>query len=489
MAKLTAIIDIGSNSARLVIFQKTSRFGFHLLTQHKSRVRIGEGAYQQNGYLQKIPMQRAYETLKAFAKIIDEYQVHKTLCVATSALRDAPNRSHFIDRVKKDLNIHVKVIDGALEARYGAIAASNLLPVKDAVTIDIGGGSADMARIKNGKISETFSLDIGTVRLKELFTDGTINIPKAKKFIHKELARLPESFKSKTVIAIGGTARALAKGIMETEDYPLDKIHAFEYLYSDQAEYFDRIINSDLAKLKNLNIKEARFDTIREGALILKSILEHIGSRRVITSGVGVREGVYLHERLRKHKDRFPKDINPSIRSIKDRFDIVDLPLGNKFNIAGKLFEIFADSFNGTSHDKQMLMYALNLSNIGKMLTIYKEHQHAFYIAMQELNYGFTHQEMMTIALILRSKGKKYYKSLYKQYKILLPQKKKLQWLVFVYTLSLIIHENSAKAKVTFDFQKGILTIKGDFVSRLIKEEIDNLVLPNKILTIRVERK
>jgi exopolyphosphatase/guanosine-5'-triphosphate,3'-diphosphate pyrophosphatase len=86
MAKRTAIIDIGSNSARLVIFEKTSRYGFHLICEQKSKVRIGEGAYEKEGYLQPIGIKRAYLTLKSFLHTIDKYQANKTLCVLRSLM-------------------------------------------------------------------------------------------------------------------------------------------------------------------------------------------------------------------------------------------------------------------------------------------------------------------------------------------------------------------------------------------------------------------
>jgi exopolyphosphatase/guanosine-5'-triphosphate,3'-diphosphate pyrophosphatase len=96
MAKRTAIIDIGSNSGRLVIFEKTSHYGFHLICEQKFKVRIGEGAYEKGGYLQPPAIKRAFLTLKSFKHTIEKYQVHKTLCVATSALRVAPNGLAFV---------------------------------------------------------------------------------------------------------------------------------------------------------------------------------------------------------------------------------------------------------------------------------------------------------------------------------------------------------------------------------------------------------
>ena len=175
MAKRTAIIDIGSNSARLVIFEKTSRYGFHLICEQKSKVRIGEGAYEKDGYLQPIGIKRAFLTLKSFIHTIDKYQAHKTLCVATSAIRDAPNGKTFTEWIKKELGLSIKIIDGKQEAIYGAIAASNLLPIHNAISIDIGGGSSDIALIKNGKIIDSYSLNIGTVRIKELFFDKALS--------------------------------------------------------------------------------------------------------------------------------------------------------------------------------------------------------------------------------------------------------------------------------------------------------------------------
>ncbi len=482
MAKRTAVIDIGSNSARLVIFQKTSRYGFHLLCQHKSRVRIGEGAYQREGYLQPLPMERAFQTLASFKTILDDYRVHKTLCVATSALRDAPNRDAFIHRVYKEIGIHIRVIDGESEAQFGALAASNLLPIDDAITIDIGGGSSDMARIVKGRIVEKVSLNLGTVRIKELFTHTTIDIEKAQRYIDAELERLPKRFISKLAVGIGGSARAFAKGFMATHAYPFDKLHAFTYRVEEAIPYLNTIIHSTIPGLKHTTIKANRYDTIREGMLIFEMILNRIGAKEVITSGVGVREGVYLATLLPKGNPYFPKGINPSVQSIRDRLDLLDLPLGNKKKLAQKLFELFAAKFKGDKHDLKMIHYALALSDIGKMLTIYKEHEHAFYVAMHELNYDFTHEEMLLIAMLLRSRGKKYHKQSYKKYRQLLPKKSKIKWLIFLYTLVLILHENSAKARIEFLLDHETLRIEGEGITYLMKEQIKDLFLPEKLV-------
>ena len=126
MSKVTTIIDIGSNSMRMVVLQKSSRFSFSLINETKSRVKISEGCYENNGNLQDIPMQRAYESLKSFLNISHALKSRKIICVATSALRDAPNSKVFISRVQKELGLNIKVIEGEKEAYYGGVAALNL---------------------------------------------------------------------------------------------------------------------------------------------------------------------------------------------------------------------------------------------------------------------------------------------------------------------------------------------------------------------------
>jgi exopolyphosphatase/guanosine-5'-triphosphate,3'-diphosphate pyrophosphatase len=486
MAKRTAIIDIGSNSARLVIFEKTSRYGFHLICEQKSKVRIGEGAYEKGGYLQPIGIKRAFFTLLSFLHTIQKYQVHKTICVATSALRDAPNGKLFVQWIQKELGLSIKIIDGKKEAKYGAIAANNLLPLYDGITIDIGGGSSDMALIKKGNIIDTYSLNLGTVRLKELFFDKKMSHKKinqeAKAYIEMELEKIPTHFKSNIAIGIGGTARTLSKGIMKRSEYPLDKLHAFSYDIDHFRDYLDAIPLSSAKNLKRFGLKKNRYDTIREGTLIWNAILSHIGANSVISSSVGVREGVFLEQSLKQENLKFPISINPSITSILDRFKPhinIESKKKNKLKIASTLYQELQIEINDQKQYNPELLWALKLSTIGKTLTIYKSHQHAFYIAMQELNYGFTHEQILLISLLLRMHGKELlHKPLFQSFESLLPKKQTLLWLSFIYTLTVLLHEASNSANIKFTYKNKTLLITSDKPLYLAKEKIKALEKP-----------
>ncbi len=484
MAKRTAIIDIGSNSARLVIYERTSRYGFHLICEQKSRVRIGEGAYAQEGNLQPIGIERAYLALQSFIETTKKYRVHKILCVATSALRDAPNGREFVAWIRTHLKLSIKIIDGNEEAKLGAIAVNNLLPIDSGITIDIGGGSSDMSLIEDAKIIETCSLNIGTVRLKELFFDQNQPMDRAREYIAKELERLPDSFRSKLAIGIGGSVRTLSKAIMKRSGYPLDKLHAFGYSVEDEIEYLTTVANADMCSLEELDIKRARFDTIREGTLIFIEILKKIEAKEVMSSGVGVREGLFLKDLLRHSRLQFPVGLNPSTQSILDRFDNLtpkSSSYSHRFKVASRIYQLCYEEFGLPYEYLNALKVALKLSNIGKTLTIYKSRQHAFYIAMQELNFSFSHRDMLLISLLLRTCGNSILKKqLFEKYRDILPPKEHMKSLSFIYNLTMLLHENSNEAGVEFSYSDNLLTIESNQSLYHAKESIGLLERPYK---------
>jgi len=150
---------------------------------------------------------------------------------------------------------------------------------------------------------------------------------------------------------------------------------------------------------------------------------------------VGVREGVFLEQLLKEDNLKFPYMINPSINSILDRFnplDNIEKKKKSKLKIASKLYAKLQIDIKDEQRYESELLCAVKLSSIGKTLTIYKSHQHAFYIAMQELNYGFTHEQMLLTSLLLRMHGKELLnKPLFQSFEPLLPQKQTLPLVKF----------------------------------------------------------
>lgn len=468
MPKRVAVIDLGSNSARMVIFERTSRLGFFIFREYKIKVRLGEGAYENGGVLQQKAMDNVFSAFSEFKHLIKFYGVKKVLCVGTSALRDAPNAKDFIKRIFEKLALNLRVIDGKTEAFFGGIAALNLLsPLQEATTLDIGGGSAELAKIQNGKIIDTISLNLGTVRLKELFSDkNKSNLA----FINERISQIPEHFKSDDLIAIGGSLRAISDSIITKTNHPIKTLHNFSYKFDEQKDFINAIIASSVENLKDFYIKKDRFDTIREGASIFVSIADKLGIKSVFTSSAGVREGVFLSNLLRPGIT-LPKNFNPSIRSLQDRFCQKNSQIALKF--ANKLFKELSPLHKLSPN----LMFELGVASriFDTTISLNLEPKHGGYMIRNGINYGFTHNQKALIAAIIEyyDKGEVVFEA----YGDLLPDVWAVKWLSYILLLSQNFGERS---NLDFKFTQNRLEIYGVKDCFMLKDNVNKLIKPSE---------
>ena len=485
MAKTVCVIDIGSNSVRMVVYEKTSRFAFHLLHEAKSKVRISENAYQNGGELQEIPMQRAFEALKDFKTIAASYRSRKILCIATSALRDAPNKNIFLSRVQKELQLNIKVIDGTKEAYYGGVACANLLARQEnALTIDIGGGSTELSVIRNKDISNTLSLDLGTVRLKELFFDQGKS-EDAKAYIDHKLAQI-QTLEVSAIIGIGGTFRSIAAAIMRKTKYPLNKLNGFECDAKLFALFLQDILDADPGRLKKIGIAPDRFDIIKPGALILQRVLEKFQVNTLISSGVGVREGVYLCDLLRNANHRFPQNYNPSLRYLLDSY-LYDTSYSKHLSfLSKKIFDLCHEDLGIERSLRLELDTAAKLYPIGTSIHYYSKNKHSYYLIQSALEYGYTHAQILTIASLARYAKRKLPSTTHlKYYKTLLPETKTLKALSFILSVAIaLLSHRPRNIDFALSFEKGVLFVKSQDALYLSKEAYAKL---HKIKGLRVE--
>jgi len=467
-----AVIDIGSNSVRMVIYERTSRFAFHLLYEVKSKVRLSEHIYENNGNLQEGPMQRAFEALKSFTTIIKSFNARKTLCVATSALRDAPNKKDFILKVRDKLKLNIKVIDGEKESYFGAIACANLLPKQNnALSVDIGGGSTEFAIINDKNVSNTISLDLGTVRLKELFFDKQ-DIKAATKYIDKKLAAL-DGLDISTIIGIGGTFRAISIAVMKSSDYPLKKVHAYECSEKEFNKYLSLILDANENELKDLYIKQNRFDIIKPGALILSRLLKKLDINNIITSGVGVREGVYLSDLLRNSKDKLPLNYNTSVRYILDTF-VENKNFSNQLNqLTKQIFDLTHNYLKLDKKYREELSVASKLYISGASINFYHQNRHTYQILKSALEFGYTHQESLLISTLTKAKLSSSHKA---KYKSLLPDEDTIEKLKFILNISdALLSHRPRNIDFNINFKDDVLNIVANDKFYLSKINVENL--------------
>ena len=254
MSERIGIIDLGSNSARLVIFHIYHNSAYNLVYEQKESVRLSEGT-DHTGMLQADTMEFALETLRIFADTCHRYDVGAKIAVATAAVRNAVNGQEFLKRVQAETGFTFDLLSGTEEAYYGFLGIINTLPEENFLQFDLGGGSIELAWVKNRQIQESISLPFGSVNTTEkLQTQDQINpksLEELQKFMQKELGSIPWLKKAKglPLVGTGGTIRTIAKIDQRRKKYPFPKLHNYRMGAISYSEIWKEMIQSNLKSL------------------------------------------------------------------------------------------------------------------------------------------------------------------------------------------------------------------------------------------------
>ncbi|HEX6391337.1 MAG TPA: hypothetical protein VFZ89_17875, partial [Solirubrobacteraceae bacterium] len=280
----TAVIDMGSNSFRLVVF--TAADGWWKRTDEiYLPVRIGEGL-ESTGKLGKEPMKRALEAAEVFAHFCAATGLgaDRINAVATSAVRDASNQTAFLERVQDETGLKVRVLSREEEAYYGYLAAVNSTTLADGAVLDLGGGSLQLVEVLSRHPGRLGSWPLGAVRMTEHFlAEDDPPAKKARKALRAHVRELLEHDAEwlpragRELVGIGGTMRNLAAAIQAEAGKPsLGGIQGFEIergALDDLIELLADVPASERGDIKG--IKYARADLILAGAMVVQAVLEH----------------------------------------------------------------------------------------------------------------------------------------------------------------------------------------------------------------------
>ena len=308
-----AVVDIGSNSVRLVIYEGPWRHAAALHNE-KSICAIGRNMVS-TGDLDQEGMAFALETLARFRELCEGHEVRSVGAVATAAARDAMNGRDFIRRAEKALGSAIRVLSGEEEARIAAEGTLSGILDADGLVADLGGGSLDMVTVKDGKTGSAATLPFGPLRLMDV---AGANLNKARNMVEKGLDKLDfaKSLKGRALYAVGGIWRALAHVDMDERNYPLRVLHHY-VIPSGRAVKLCRVVSGlsrkSLERMRS--VPKRRAEALPYGALVMEEMIRGFGLKEVVVSAFGLREGV-LQRKLKPEeaaKDpliAFARDLN-----------------------------------------------------------------------------------------------------------------------------------------------------------------------------------
>lgn len=294
-----AVVDIGSNSVRLVVYDGLRRSPTPIFNE-KILCGLGRGLATK-GRLAEDGVVRALSALRRFRALSRQIGAKHVFAVATAAAREAENGSEFVARAEKALGAGIKLLSGKEEARLAALGVISGIPYADGVVGDLGGGSLELIDIKDGRLREGVTLPLGPLRLMDV-SGGSID--KARRIVDEALINsgMLSQLKGRTFYAVGGTWRNLAKLHMAQSHYPLHVLHSYRLARAQAISLSGLVAQLSPASLRDVReVSKSRADTMPYGAMVLERLLAHSGAGGVEVSVYGVREGL-LYSKLTSRK-------------------------------------------------------------------------------------------------------------------------------------------------------------------------------------------
>lgn len=391
--KRTAIIDIGSNSVRLVLYEGQKEIEnikvFAQLRRH----------LDASGNISGEGIENLLETLDEFSKMIKFYEVKNVLCGATATVRQAKNKAEIQKLVREQTGLKMKIISEYEEAFYGCQAIINSTPITNGYTIDLGGGSTEVTLVLDRKLAHYHSFPFGAVSLKQQFVAGNTPTPEELEnisaYIQQQFRTLPWiEANHYPIYAIGGSARNLARAHQNLIGYPLLGEHLYQMKLEDLTHVQEQFNDLGFELLSHtVGVHKDRADTIIPAVQTFIELAELTKTQGFYLSRKGFRDGLVApdHEML-------------DLKAIRKNSVAAIVGPSPLYKVAKQLYKQLKI---GDGED-EFLEYAMALYNVGTRISKVDSRAHSFYfIANQPMN-GFTHKDRVMLALLAsyHSRGK-----------------------------------------------------------------------------------
>ncbi len=402
-----AIIDLGSNTARLMIAQFTRDRVFKITDEVSRRVRLGEGI-AGGGRLRSAARSRALDAVRMFKSFCDAQGIDHILPVATAAVRDAGNGARFLEEIARATGLNFRLISGEEEAFYSTVGVINSLGLFDGIILDVGGGSAEIGLIRGGTFTKGASTPFGTVRTTETYFPGPEVSAGQTKRLDGDIDQALEGIgwlKARGTVPIagvGGVVRALVRIDRMERKYPLGLVHGYDLKRRRLEKLIERIAAMPVSERSRRipGLQKEREDIILAGAMIVAAVMRKTGARRLTVSGQELREGLFYEEAFK------PASRPDSIGRLR-RFTILNLArlygyegahTGQVARLSLSMYDQLQEIHGYGKSEREYLWAAAMLHDIGTVIDYYDHHKHSAYIILNGGLPGFDHREIVIIA-------------------------------------------------------------------------------------------
>jgi exopolyphosphatase / guanosine-5'-triphosphate,3'-diphosphate pyrophosphatase len=411
-----AVIDLGSNSFRLVVFEAGEGW-WRRTDEIYEPVRIGQGL-MATGVLGDEPIERALATLDVFAHFCkaNDLGADEVDAVATSAIRDAANAPEFLDRARERFALPIRVLSREEEAYHGYLAAVNSTTLADGCVLDLGGGSMQLVRVAGRAALESGSWRLGTVRMSERFLppNGPAKrrqLTELREHVAGELeatawlAELRDAGAGR-IVGIGGTVRNLAAAAQRAAGLPTNGVQGTVIGVEALDGLIERLAALPAAERAGVpGVKPARADLILAGAVVVREALRAGGFEAIETTEAGLREGVFFDRLLAPAEPRLFEDVRrASVLNMAAQYRVDGPHTRHVATLALGMFDELAalGLHDGDARERELLWAACMLHDIGMSIDYDDHHKHSRYLILNGGLPGFEPVETAIIAQAAR---------------------------------------------------------------------------------------
>ena len=399
-----AVIDVGSNSGRVVVLRL---HGAHIEILADARAPLRLAAELKGGKLRSAAIERTVAAMRDFRAVAEGAGAARIIAVATSAVRESANADELVEAVAKATGIDVEIIDGEDEARFSFLGAVHGLAIEHGMLVDIGGGSLEVTTFRNRKMTASYTLPLGALRLSERFLrddpPGSSEVRALRSHVAEAVAEagVKALKSSEGLIGTGGTIRNLAKMDRRERNYPIPRVHGF-VLHEMQIELLtDLVASRPLAKRRRLRgLNADRADSIVGGALVLQTVMRELGAEELTVSGQGLREGI-AYDRLGIATAPAEDIRRGSVEALVARFTQWQSERAvRRAAIASAIIDgVLPDA---SAELLEMLSHAAKILDVGLSVDYYNREAHAADVAIASDLAGFSHRQLAIVSALIR---------------------------------------------------------------------------------------
>lgn len=407
------IIDLGSNTARLVIADLFSEGHFMIVDELKESVRLGQDM-DRDGFLKPQRVAETIKALKMFRRLCDTRNVDRVIAVATAAVRRAKNQRSFLDEIQATCNIRLRVLSEEEEATLVYRGVINSMDVPKGIILEIGGGSTKIIYYNRRNMLNSASLPFGAVTLTDMFAEAASPEEATQKIEEfftdqlKEISWLKEVEPETQMIGVGGSFRNLFKINKLIKKYPLDLPHGYRMETADLVDIYEKIRGLDVEKRKKIKGLSARRADIMPAALaVMKSFVGYLGIEEFALSGCGLREGILTNQAVPLTVEKPISDVlGYSLETLVQYYGCDQKHVEHVVHLSIQLFKQLRVLHKFPRPYLKILKIAASLCDCGKDLKFYNHDKHAWYLILNGNIYGATHRDIVVASFVVLSQSR-----------------------------------------------------------------------------------